>query len=62
MALTGGSESHRIVQWIRLGGGITVLAIALGVLGIPSLSSWLAVLGVGLMTWNLHRLGRTGAA
>lgn len=56
------SSPQQIVQWIRIGGAVLVVAIALCLVGLSGVGSWLAVIGVALMTWNLHRLGRTGAS
>lgn len=50
----------QIVRWITLGATTLAVAIALSLLGMSSVGSWLAVTGAALMTWNLHRLGRTG--
>lgn len=56
------SSPQQIVQWIRIGGAALVVAIALCLVGLSGVGSWLAVIGTALMTWNLHRLGRTGAS
>lgn len=56
------SSPQQIVQWIRIGGAALVVAIALCLVGLSGVGSWLAVIGIALMTWNLHRLGRTGAS
>lgn len=56
------STPQQIVQWIRIGGAALVIAIALCLIGLSNVGSWLAVIGIALLTWNLHRLGRTGAS
>jgi hypothetical protein len=56
------NQVPQIVRWIALGATTLVVAIALSLLGMSSVGSWLAVTGAALMTWNLHRLGRTGAS
>jgi hypothetical protein len=52
----------QIVRWITLGAATLAFAVALSLVGLSNLGSWLAVVGAALMTWNLHRLGRTGAS
>jgi hypothetical protein len=53
---------QQIVRWITLGATTLAVAIALSLVGLSNIGSWLAVLGAALMAWNLHRLGRTGAS
>jgi hypothetical protein len=56
------NQLPQIVRWIALGATTLAVGIAVSLIGMSSVGSWLVVVGAALMTWNLHRLGRTGAS
>jgi hypothetical protein len=56
------NQLPQIVRWITLGGTTLAVGIAVSLIGMSSVGSWLVVVGAALMIWNLHRLGRTGAS